>query len=238
MEPPAQPRELCFHTNEERLESFLGDLLSPALLAGLPRRVYHGGRNERRNDRVDLPGFELVYGCHIPSPTVMIRRRCIDEVGGFNPAFAFGSQDFEMWVRLARRYAVGYIAEPLAKYRTHTNTMSTTRRLAEIEQSNSRILEAVFSDAELGPLFYSQRSNAYAYLQFRMAERAFSNRPDAKTARKYLFKAIRRHPKGFFENWGLSWIYLFARTWIPRPILTLARRGKRHLQRALLFRRG
>lgn len=47
-----------------------------------------------------------VYG------TVMARRACYESVGLFDPAYSFDS-DTEMWVRLASRYDVAHVAEPL-----------------------------------------------------------------------------------------------------------------------------
>jgi glycosyltransferase involved in cell wall biosynthesis len=44
--------------------------------------------------------------------TVMARKACYDAVGPFDPAWCFNS-DVEMWVRLAARYDVAYVAEPL-----------------------------------------------------------------------------------------------------------------------------
>jgi glycosyltransferase involved in cell wall biosynthesis len=44
--------------------------------------------------------------------TLMARKACYDAVGPFDPAYSFNS-DVEMWVRLAMRYDVAYVAEPL-----------------------------------------------------------------------------------------------------------------------------
>jgi glycosyltransferase involved in cell wall biosynthesis len=47
-----------------------------------------------------------VYG------TVMARKACYDAVGPFDPRYSFHS-DIEMWVRLALRYDVAHVPEPL-----------------------------------------------------------------------------------------------------------------------------
>lgn len=46
--------------------------------------------------------------------TVMARRACYDAVGPFDPRFGFIS-DVDMWMRLAARYDVAYVAAPLIK---------------------------------------------------------------------------------------------------------------------------
>jgi len=53
--------------------------------------------------------------------TVMARKACYDAVGPFDPAYSFNS-DIEMWVRLAMRYDVAYVAEPLIHITPRENT--------------------------------------------------------------------------------------------------------------------
>lgn len=50
-------------------------------------------------------------GCPVFGQT-MIRRRCLEEVGLFDPEYSMHS-DIEMWVRLASRWDVAYVPEPL-----------------------------------------------------------------------------------------------------------------------------
>jgi glycosyltransferase involved in cell wall biosynthesis len=79
----------------------------------------HGGQ---RLYAVDMPpcldGREFLRRVYIQSwgspvfGTVMARRACYAAVGPFDARYSFDS-DIEMWVRLASRYDVAYIAEPL-----------------------------------------------------------------------------------------------------------------------------
>jgi glycosyltransferase involved in cell wall biosynthesis len=168
----------------------------------------------------------LVSGNHILPCTVMTRRDCLERVGPFDPAFNSGSEDIDLWVRLAKRYTVAYIAEPLAKYRVHSSSISHSRQVTEIEGSNSRILEGVFSDTELGPIFAPRRVYFYSRLYFRLASYAYAS-GDMKTARSYLFRTRRIYPKGFLKSLWLPWILCFGKTWIPSPVLSLAHSIKR-----------
>jgi hypothetical protein len=156
----------------------------------------------------------------------MTRSDCIERVGPFDPAFNSGSEDIDLWVRLAKRYTVAYIAEPLAKYRVHSSSISHSRQVTEIESSNSRILEGVFSDTELGPIFAPRRVYFYSRLYFRLASYAYAS-GDMKTARSYLFRTMRIYPKGFLKSLWLPWILCFGKTWIPSPVLSLAHSIKR-----------
>jgi glycosyltransferase involved in cell wall biosynthesis len=53
---------------------------------------------------------------------VLMRRECIDQVGGYDPAFVF-NQDLELWLRIATRWDFVHIARPLFAYRFHRKSM-------------------------------------------------------------------------------------------------------------------
>lgn len=164
---------------------------------------------------------DLIYGNYIPTSMVMIRQSCFKEAGLFNTSFRSGSEDFDMWVRLAKKHAVSYIAEPLVKYRVHSGSISATRDFDERVSSNSLVLESVFNDAELGPLLSSQKLKVYFSLYLRMARRAYGNR-EMKTARAFLFKALKNRPRGFFKRTWPLWVFELSKTWLPLPLVRLA----------------
>ena len=51
--------------------------------------------------------------CH---PTVLIRRRCYDEVGFYDPRLA-QVPDLDLWIRLAMKYEIHVLDEPLVRFR-------------------------------------------------------------------------------------------------------------------------
>ncbi len=59
---------------------------------------------------------QLLQACVIRSPTVCVRRVCYEHLGGFLPEMKLHA-DWEMWVRIAAHYDVGYVARYLASYR-------------------------------------------------------------------------------------------------------------------------
>jgi hypothetical protein len=89
--------------------------------------------------------------------TVMARRACYEAVGPFDPRYSFAS-DIEMWVRLASRYDVAFIAEPLitvtAREANHTmtghvwweitNDVQAKRLAVRVAYPGSRWKKAVF----------------------------------------------------------------------------------------------
>jgi glycosyltransferase involved in cell wall biosynthesis len=185
-----------------------------------------------RNGLEEIKDF-LIFGNHVTESTLVVRRSYLEDVGGFDVTFRLGSSGLEFWVRLAKRYAVAYLAEPLAKFRFHSQNFCSGRSLSEWEASNSFIIESIFSDAELGPLVSHLRPVAYFRLYSALGARACT-RGDTKTARDYLYRAWRVHPGSSFKYLGLKWMFLFAKTWLPQPVLTLARSGKRHIRSTTL----
>jgi glycosyltransferase involved in cell wall biosynthesis len=68
--------------------------------------------------------FESLYFENvIPVLTVLTRRSILEELGGFDentPA----TEDWELWLRIAARFPVAFVPEPLARYRVHDANMS------------------------------------------------------------------------------------------------------------------
>jgi glycosyltransferase involved in cell wall biosynthesis len=175
------------------------------------------------------------YGNYIVPSTTMIRRSSIIDVGLFDPAFNAGSNDFEMWVRIAKKYAVAYIAEPVAKYRISSTSITNGRNPDEIEETNSRIFESVFNDPKIGALLSGERPKAYFHQYWVLANNAYGNR-EMNTARRYLFKALRLHPQGCLKGLGLPFILLYVKTCLPLPILGSARKLKHRLTSVILHK--
>ena len=80
---------------------------------------------ERVNDGRRLFREWLEAGVHenlVGEPTaVMVRRECLERVGGFNPTL-WQLVDVEMWLRILLHYDVGFLPEPLCAYRHHESS--------------------------------------------------------------------------------------------------------------------
>jgi len=171
----------------------------------------------------------LVHGNYIGTSLSMVRRSSIIDVGLFDPAFSSGSEDFELWVRLAKKYDVAYTTEFTGKVRVHMDSIIGGRRLNEYVRAQKRIFSGIFNDPEMGYLFSNLRPMAYSRLYLRFATLAYT-RKDMKTARRYLFRALKMYPKGFFKGLWLPWILQFVKTWIPMPIQQSIRRARHYLR--------
>ena len=66
----------------------------------------------------------LLRGNFIPGVAAMFRRRCLDEVGPFDERLIF--EDWDFWLRLARRYRFAYSTYVSARYRVLANSLVRT----------------------------------------------------------------------------------------------------------------
>jgi glycosyltransferase involved in cell wall biosynthesis len=56
---------------------------------------------------------------------VLIRKSCIDAVGGFDTELRMGD-DYELFLRISRHYELGYVDEPVVLYRQHATQGTRT----------------------------------------------------------------------------------------------------------------
>jgi glycosyltransferase involved in cell wall biosynthesis len=89
---------------------------------------------------------ELVLSNYVAAPTVMVRRACYEQLGGYADELSRSGEDWEMWLRVALRYDIAYTATPLAFYRYHgasssAATMATDERMRLDAAAVRRVLE-------------------------------------------------------------------------------------------------
>lgn len=65
----------------------------------------------------------LVANLILCGSTPLVRRECFEASGVFDP-YLRSAEDWDMWIRIAVRYPIAAILEPLVLYRQHTNNMS------------------------------------------------------------------------------------------------------------------
>jgi glycosyltransferase involved in cell wall biosynthesis len=69
--------------------------------------------------------WDLLKGNFIYTPSVLVRRQHLQTVGMFDPK-ATGTEDWDLWIRLAEMHAVGVLDEPVAIYREYTASSGQT----------------------------------------------------------------------------------------------------------------
>ena len=65
----------------------------------------------------------LLLGNHITASSVMVRRSIVQELGGFEESIR-GTEDWDLWIRIAERWQVAACHEPLVCYRFHGGMIS------------------------------------------------------------------------------------------------------------------
>jgi glycosyltransferase involved in cell wall biosynthesis len=65
----------------------------------------------------------LREGNFIANTSVMIRRELFEKMGGFYTGLN-GTEDWDLWIRVAERHHIGFVPEPLVKYRFHEGSIS------------------------------------------------------------------------------------------------------------------
>lgn len=69
----------------------------------------------------------LLDGNEVACSTVLCRRAFFVAVGGFDETLRI-CEDYELWLRLARRESLAFLAEPLCRYRVHPGGASARER--------------------------------------------------------------------------------------------------------------
>jgi hypothetical protein len=72
---------------------------------------------------------QLSEGCYICQPATFMRTQAVATVGYLDAALHY-CMDYDLWLRLARSFSVGHIAQELACSRLHTEAKTVAQQLA------------------------------------------------------------------------------------------------------------
>ena len=161
------------------------------------------------------------YG--IPQPTAFMRRAAMQSVGGLDETLHM-AMDLDLWVKLALRYDLHYVAgKPIAALRFHTSQKTQTR-VFEGWIADLYVFDRALHDP-LCPLGVQVKGNrAYARLCRELALLYFRERRDLRHGLKYFMLAGRSHLSDTIYQ---TMYFLTVRTYravVPPPIQTLLRR--------------
>ncbi len=130
----------------------------------------------------------LAGGNYICNSTVLLRRECLDKTGLFDESI-FSPADWDLWLRVAEQYPIGYIDQPLTQYRVCGNYIF--KHVEEAREEELQVLNNFFSrNAQYG--VYLKR-DAFSALHLRYAQCFFikNNREEMK---KEFFNALQVNP--------------------------------------------
>jgi len=141
-----------------------------------------------KSDRRRCAGWvkeKLIVKNLIYNPSVLIRRECFDQAGLFAEDL-FPPADWDMWLRISERYQIGYIGEPLSKYRV--SSQWNFRNIDRFERENEIVLERFF--ARNTDVRKTLKNKAYARHYLTMAKYYLVQGQDDR-ARQYLVEALK-----------------------------------------------
>ncbi len=96
----------------------------------------------------------LLFGNFIPNSSVVIRSKCVGDVGFLNEKESLiGAEDYEYWLRIARRYSIAGIERPLVYYRLHDNNLSGAGK--NIDRNLSAVMVALRELEEFCPTLWT-----------------------------------------------------------------------------------
>lgn len=168
---------------------------------------------------------ELYLGNFINSFTVIVRRECLGVSGLFDEEIRITS-DYDLWLRIAANFGIGYQDVVTGTYRLHSNNLSNNplpvvkdviKVLKKIESRYPELVERIPE---------RKRNNRHFHLNFSLGYGYFSQY-DLVKARKYLFKALK-----YKKNWIPLYGYILS-TYLGRDMIDRIRNIKR---KALSFR--
>ena len=178
----------------------------------MPRRVLHRA-SAAIKPRPECGAAALFEDNFITTSTVMVRRSVLDTVGQFSPEF-HGPEDFELWLRIAERFAIHYVDEPLALYRRHAESLTGQICVQSyIDQHRTICALAMVRQPEL---YRHVVRRARARFAVNVAYRIL-NRSQRSEARRLLRLAMRETPV-----WLRPYV-LYAASTMPDFIIRLAR---------------
>ena len=90
---------------------------------------------------------ELIKTNFIPQLTVLMKREVFENIGFLNEDPSLRAvEDYEYWLRVALRYKIGFVKEPLAMYRVHSGGIAHTTNGARLSQ---KILSSLLSSSSV-----------------------------------------------------------------------------------------
>ena len=157
----------------EMLEMGAGILNSRPEVGLVYGKAQQMDRNEnlQPNIRGNLPRFQretlksMLYGDFTCNIAILVRRECFDRVGLYDESMRT-SEDWDMWLRVARHYEFAFVDQILARFRVHegNTTHRTLAAFADYLEGRPRVLDKLFSRPDLPPAVQAMRPMAYERL--------------------------------------------------------------------------
>lgn len=149
-------------------------------------------RGDALEDFARHPGRAIVVG---GESTAVVRRTAIDAVGAFEPSLSI-SGGWDLWRRVATRYRIDHVAEPLVLYRQHAASLH--RRLPAYEADVRAASARMFRDPAAARVWrFRRRYEAGMDLMF---AKSWLRAGDVKRAFVLLLRALALRSSAVFAR--------------------------------------
>lgn len=149
---------------------------------------------------------QLLFGDFIPNSTVVVRRDCLEAVGPLDESRELlGVEDYEYWMRIALRYRLQGIAEPLAWYRLREGNLMGAGD--DIEKGLRLAFSAISSIESRQPSIWEDYGVDEARLRARLhlrAGHAWKNRGGWRRWCSHTLAALRQCPAPRVWRWVIA----------------------------------
>lgn len=139
------------------------------------------------------------HGNKILTSSVVLRKNCFKKAGYFAENIHY-AEDYELWLKVAKHFAIGHINQPLVLYRIHT-TNTTQNHQGREEYYRLKIISNVLSEFPdsrkiLGKEIVNDRLFELTYT---VAKRYFRQKNRLKSL-WFFFKTMKINPVKFFSE--------------------------------------
>jgi len=146
--------------------------------------------------------FDRASGLNVITlSSVLMKRRCLDAVGAFDEEL-FGTEDFDLWIRAAERFAFHYLDQPLVRYLIHDEGISHHERpqmLPNVGDRHARSLERLLTKHRQ-VLQTNRRRHCRSYLTLAAK---YGRTGDVMNERRALLHSLRLWPLEPRVYWAL-----------------------------------
>src|SRR6266536_708630 len=123
--------------------------------------------------------------------SVMARREAIARAGGFDESLT-SIENWALWIRISRDWAIEYIDEPLTLYRVHEGNRSSN---VELRRRNVfQVLAKYHDPRDRSPQARQRRLDAYFHVYFNVLGKAYFSQHEMGAARRVLLRALWLRP--------------------------------------------
>ena len=119
--------------------------------------------------------------------SVMARREAIARAGGFDENLT-SIENWDLWIRISRDWAIEYVDEPLTLYRVHAGNRSSNVGLRR--QNVFRVLAKYHDPLDPSPSARRRRVDAYFHAYFNVLGKAYFSQHEMGAARRVLLRAL------------------------------------------------